>query len=220
MNMSKMGSKNVQNAVKKTYEDALREFEDGIIGQDVWSFLFTAAGLPIPPGLVKKTLPHSQDLKGIKRENGEMIITTIGNIKNGISINGLFWGRLGVSFKNNFSIDGPSWRRYLQTGFAHEVGIFVGNPAGVGKGLDLTIHRGTLLGDDHFVPFSGLQVIPESVHYLLKGEFLNKNHVVLCNDVFRKNVMIGGGDSHLKMYDKGVCPHVVSLGKMRKVFID
>lgn len=218
MNMSKMGSKHVQNAVKKFYDDAVLEFEDGIIGPKVWSFLFAAAGISTGPGWILKNVPTTDLLKKIPKKEGEIVITTVKSVNN-VSVNGLFWGKLEVPFQNNLPMNGISWRRYLQTGFAHERGVFIGNPSGIALGLNHDEQK-TCLGENDFIPFLGLQIIPEAVHFLLRGEFLNKNHAVKCHSIIGKHVMVGGGDSSLKIYSEGIHPSRIALGKMRKVFIE
>ena len=214
------GSKYVSNIMLQKKESAIYEFQNGIIGPKVWQYLFSKAGISIPVGWFS-TIPSTESLERIERSEGEMVIICINKIER-IKVNGFFWGNLGVSFnfKQNFSTStnglSVNVNQYLQRGFGVENGVYVGNPSGIFLG-NVEAQKESL--DHDSIPLVGLQIVPEVVHYVLFGKFLNPNHFVRCHCFFKNNVFVGGGDKAIRIVDSGIHPTRIALGSMRRVYV-
>ncbi len=214
---TRKGSAHVSNIALQQKENAIEEFQSGVIGPKVWQYLFSQAGISVPFGWFS-TVPSSESLKKVERSAEEMTILAVGCV-NRFKIDGFFWGNLGISFKQNFLTNGFSPNQYLQKGFGVEDGIYVGNPNGISLGDHPEIQK-TSLGPDSFVPFVGLQMIPEAVHRVLFDKFLNPNHVVRCHCVLKNTVLVGGGDKEIRIVQSGIHASRIALGSMRRVFIE
>ena len=215
---TKKGSVGVSNIVLQKKEDAIEEFKNGIIGPKTWNYLFLESGFSVPMGWAS-TVPSMESLKGVERSKGEMVILGINKI-NKFKIDGFFWGNLGVAFKHDLS-DNFSSNQYLQRGLGVEDGVYVGNPNGILLGDHLEIQK-TSLQPDSFIPFMGLQMIPEAVHYILFDKFLNPNHMVRCHCALnlKKHVLVGGGDKAIRIVESGVPAKKIALGSMRRVYVE
>ena len=216
---TRRGSRGVSNALLQQKNNAIAEFNEGVIGLQVWKYLFMCAGVSYPVGW-ESFFPSSESLRKVGRSKGEMVILSLQKIGS-FKLNGLFWGNLGVTFKTDFSSNGFSLNQYLQMGMGIEEGVYIGNPSGVMLGEKAEVQKKAILDQgDAFIPFVGLQIIPEAVHRVLFDRFLNPNHVVRCNCPIKNNVLVGGGDSSIRIVDSGIHYSKVSLGCMKRVFIE
>lgn len=215
---TRKGSSGISNIVLQKKEDAIDEFQSGVIGPKVWSYLFLESGFSVPTGWTS-LIPSTESLKNIEHAKEEMVILGINKI-NRFKIDGFFWGNLGVAFKHDLS-ENFSSGQYLQKGLGIEEGVYVGNPNGISLGDNLKTQK-TSLGPNSFIPFMGLQMIPEAVHYILFDKFLNPNHMVRCHCALnlKKSVLVGGGDKAIRIIESGVSSKRIALGCMRRVFVE
>lgn len=216
---TKKGSNGISNVLLQQKEDAMNEFKSGVIGPKVWKYLLVHTGVSLPLGW-ESFLPSSESLQNVERSEGEMVILSLQKVGRS-KLNGFFWGNLGITFKTDFSSNGFSLNQYLQMGMGVEEGVYVGNPSGFMLGEKPTLQKQAVLDKgDSFVPFVGLQVIPEAVHRVLFDRFLNPNHVVRCNCPIKNSVLVGGGDSSIRIVDSGIPSSKIALGCMRRVFVE
>ncbi|MFA7201511.1 MAG: hypothetical protein WC099_00680 [Candidatus Paceibacterota bacterium] len=208
--------KNCTQKVLQLKKKAQLEFKEGIIGPHTWELLFLQAEISIPDNFLS-TIPSTESLKNVKRSSEEMVLIGLNKVGS-VQINGLFWEKLGVSFKNDLTSNDFDFNKFLQVGFCVEEGVYIAKPSGVSLGKK-PLEQKQDLEEDSFVPFMGLQIIPEAVHKNLFDKFLNRNHMVRCNSVYKNTVLVGGGDHVIRLADTGIHPSRVSLGMAKRVYV-
>lgn len=157
----------------------LKEFQNGIIGKNVWRHILTEAGiLKKDIDTLLKKIPPTEKLQSIPRNNDEIIGYFPSSI-NGSFLNIKFWEeKFKFKFYNNASVCGFSWDEYSQKKLNSE-GVFVVSKEGVGHGEVLS-DQIKKLPNGYVIANTGVQLSINAIGYILGFGFINENRIIRC----------------------------------------
>jgi hypothetical protein len=174
----------------------LKEFNTGIIGRGVWKHLLERIEIP-EKDVIKfcKQIPPTEELELLKPSQSE-IVAFVPETINGFNLSVGFWEKFGFQFEHNAHIAQFDWDAYQNQKLC-SMGVYVGNPRGIGLGYELP-EQVKLLPKNYCMTNPGVQISIDAIHFLMGRGFINTTHAVRCACDVLGVAAVGGGETSLK----------------------